>query len=256
MMIRALKAVVLTFFMLFLLPAVLSMGLTFVDVQSGPDAGMSSSHIIPKATNDTEARILIMSARISGLRASVATHSWIVLKRENASSWTRYDVLPWSGNRPQVNTWAPDDTWFGRSPTINADIWGKEAAALIPRIEAAIGVYEIEAGRYRWWPGPNSNTFVEAVLRAVPELAATLPPTSIGKDFRRGPYGGITDSRTGLEVSLSGVLGVKIGWIEGLEVNVLGLVAGLDLRQPALKLPGFGRVGFPGLLDHHNTASS
>jgi hypothetical protein len=25
---------------------------------------------------------------------------------------------------------------------------------------------------------------------------------------------------------------------------VLSLVAGLDLRQPALKLPGFGRIGF------------
>lgn len=41
-----------------------------------------------------------------------------------------------------------------------------------------------------------------------------------------------------------GVLGVKIGWVEGLELNVFGLVAGLDLRRPGVKLPGFGRVGF------------
>jgi hypothetical protein len=40
------------------------------------------------------------------------------------------------------------------------------------------------------------------------------------------------------------VLGVKLGWVEGIEVNVLGLVAGLDLRRPAVKLPGFGRIGF------------
>jgi hypothetical protein len=38
-------------------------------------------------------------------------------------------------------------------------------------------------------------------------------------------------------------LGVKLGWVEGVEVNVLGLVAGLDLRHPALKLPAFGRIG-------------
>jgi hypothetical protein len=131
-----------------------------------------------------------MSARMSGLRASIATHSWILLKRENASSWTRYDVLPWSGSRPQINTSAPEASWFGRSPTVTADIRGEEAEALIPRIEAAIGAYEGEVGEYRWWPGPNSNTFVAAVLRAVPELEATLPPTSIGKDFRRGLYGG------------------------------------------------------------------
>ena len=37
-------------------------------------------------------------------------------------------------------------------------------------------------------------------------------------------------------------LGVIAGWEEGLEVNVLGLVAGIDFRNPALKLPGIGRV--------------
>jgi hypothetical protein len=37
-------------------------------------------------------------------------------------------------------------------------------------------------------------------------------------------------------------LGVSAGGYEGIEVNVLGLVFGLDLRQPALKLPGIGRV--------------
>ena len=36
---------------------------------------------------------------------------------------------------------------------------------------------------------------------------------------------------------------MKLGWVEGVELNVLGLVAGVDLRHPALKIPGFGRVG-------------
>jgi hypothetical protein len=34
-----------------------------------------------------------------------------------------------------------------------------------------------------------------------------------------------------------------VGGVEGIEVNFLGRVAGLDLRHPAVKLPGFGRVG-------------
>ena len=42
-----------------------------------------------------------------------------------------------------------------------------------------------------------------------------------------------------------GLLGVKAGWVEGLEVNFLGLVAGFDFREPALKLPAFGRIGLP-----------
>jgi hypothetical protein len=54
---------------------------------------------------------------------------------------------------------------------------------------------------------------------------------------------GLTDSGTGVEASLWGLLGMKLGWVEGLEANVLGLVAGLDLRHPAMKLPGFGRIG-------------
>ncbi len=83
-----------------------------------------------------------------------------------------------------------------------------------------------------------------SVLRAAPELAATLPPNAIGKDYRPLPYFGLTDSHTGVEASLFGLLGIKLGWIEGVEVNFLGLVAGLDLRHPAVKLPGFGRLGF------------
>ena len=47
------------------------------------------------------------------------------------------------------------------------------------------------------------------------------------------------------------MLGVKLGWVEGIEVNVLGLVAGLDLRNPGVKVPGYGRVG----LDHTATAA-
>jgi hypothetical protein len=77
----------------------------------------------------------------------------------------------------------------------------------------------------------------------VPELKTTLPSNAVGKDFRSRPYAGPTDSGTGVEASLWGVLGVKLGWVEGVEFNFLGLVAGLDLRHPALKLPGFGRLG-------------
>ena len=81
------------------------------------------------------------------------------------------------------------------------------------------------------------------VLRAVPELGVTMPPNAVGRDFRPRPYAGISDSGTGVEASLWGLLGFKLGWVEGIEVNILGLVAGLDLRHPALKLPGFGRLG-------------
>ena len=122
---------------------------------------------------------------------------------------------------------------------------GEEAERIIPKIEAAVQSYAYRHdGDYKIWPGPNSNSFTAAILRAAPELHATLPPNAIGRDFRDSFYAGLTDSRTGIELNLWGYAGVKIGWVEGFEVNLLSLVAGLDVRRPAIKLPGFGRVGF------------
>jgi hypothetical protein len=124
------------------------------------------------------------------------------------------------------------------------DVSGPEAERLIPRIENAVNAYDYaHAGDYRIWPGPNSNSFIAAILRAVPELGVMLPPNAVGRDFRDGLYAGRTDSGTGIEFNLYGYTGVKVGWVEGIEVNLLGLVAGLDLRHPGLKLPGFGRIG-------------
>jgi hypothetical protein len=99
-------------------------------------------------------------------------------------------------------------------------------------------------GDYRAWPGPNSNTFVVAIIAAVPGMRAALPPTAVGKDFpidRR--WFGLTPSRTGIRLNLGGYFGIAIGWVEGVEVNLLSAVAGIDVRRPAIKLPGLGRLG-------------
>ena len=34
-----------------------------------------------------------------------------------------------------------------------------------------------------------------------------------------------------------------MGWIEGLKLELFGGVLGLNIRRPALKLPGVGRLG-------------
>jgi hypothetical protein len=39
------------------------------------------------------------------------------------------------------------------------------------------------------------------------------------------------------------LLGVIVAPEEGLEINVLGLSLGVDVADPALRLPGLGRVG-------------
>jgi hypothetical protein len=239
------RIIVLTLLAIFLVP-VLARAALF-PFAGGPrswrDADWSSTGSLPPAAAQPGARVLILSGRAGGLKGVVAVHTWVVLKRANAADWTRYDVAGW-GSPVKVNNWPADGRWYGTVPTVIADLSGAEAESLIPRIEAAVKSYSYaHDGDYRVWPGPNSNTFVAAVLRAVPEIGVEMPPNAVGRDFRPLPYAGLSDSRTGIEASLWGVIGVKIGWVEGIEVNVLGLVAGLDLRHPAVKVPGFGRIG-------------
>lgn len=211
--------------------------------RSWRDADWSSTGALPPASQFEPARLVIFTGTTGGWKGVLAVHSWIVLKPKNAREWTRYDVVGW-GNPVRTNGWPADGRWFGNMPVAIADVSGAEAEGLIPKVESAVRSYTYShAGDYRIWPGPNSNSFTAAILRAVPELKTALPPNAIGRDFRDGFYAGRTDSGTGFELNLNGYAGIKLGWAEGIEVNLLGLVAGLDLRHPAVKLPGFGRIG-------------
>jgi len=213
--------------------------------RSWRDADWSSAGLLPRTPQDRRARLRVFTGTAGAWKGVFAVHSWIVLKRAGETRWTRYDVVGW-GTPVRTNNWPVDGRWYGNAPTIIADVAGDEAERLIPRVEETVAAYSYgRAGDYRVWPGPNSNSFVAAVLRAVPELGLALPPNAIGRDYRPGFYAGLTDSRTGIELNAGGLVSVKAGWVEGLEVNLLGLVAGLDLRHPGVKLPGYGRLGIP-----------
>lgn len=120
---------------------------------------------------------------------------------------------------------------------------GEGVDELIARVEAAIRSYPYLAS-YHTWPGPNSNTFVAYLGRAVPELRLHMPATAIGKDFIPGGMPvGRSPSGTGVQLSLFGLLGVLAGAEEGLELNVLSLTFAVDVKRPALELPVAGRLG-------------
>ena len=90
----------------------------------------------------------------------------------------------------------------------------------------------------------STRTWFEGIGHAqVPELGLDLPPTAIGKDYLTGS--GLFDrmpSGTGWQISLLGLLGIGAAWEEGVEINVLGLSAGIDFNDLALRLPGVGRL--------------
>jgi hypothetical protein len=60
---------------------------------------------------------------------------------------------------------------------------------------------------------------------------------------RRAVLSGITNRH--VRFASRSYLGLTISWIEGIELNFFGGVLGLDVRRPALKLPGLGRLGLP-----------
>ncbi|HEY4142306.1 MAG TPA: DUF3750 domain-containing protein [Pseudolabrys sp.] len=237
--------VILAIFVLFLAPLLARAALYAAG--NGPrsyrDADWSSTGALPAARQFEPARVIVFTGTTGAWKGVFSVHSWIVFKRAGAVDWTRYDVVGW-GMPVRTNGWPADGRWYGNVPVAIADVSGPEAEKMIPKIEGAVHDYTYaRAGDYRIWPGPNSNSFVATVLRAVPELGVMLPPNAVGRDFRDGFYAGLTDSRTGVELNIYGYAGLKLAWAEGVEFNLLGLVAGLDLRHPAIKLPGFGRIG-------------
>jgi len=203
----------------------------------------------PDPATTPEAVVQVYAARTVGWRGLLAVHTWIAVKPSGAPSYTRYEVMGWGVSRGaaalRVNRTGPDNHWFGSRPELLLDLRGPQVDAIVEKVLAAVAAYPYPDS-YRTWPGPNSNTFTAFVAREVPELRLNLPSTAIGKDYLAGgaPVG-LAPSGTGGQVSVLGLLGITTAWEEGLEINVLGLVFGLDVRRPALKLPAVGRLGIP-----------
>lgn len=243
-MLRLFKLAFLGFVLIYVLPIGLNAALWSVTARENDwrHADWSSAGLLDSAVPGSDAVVLVFSARAGRWRGIFANHSWIVIKPRGTTEYTRFDVMGW-GKPLRVNMRPPDGRWFGSEPVVIARIEGAEAERAIPLIETAVTAYPYATpGVYRAWPGPNSNTFVASVLGAVPNIDGVLPPTAIGKDY---PVDGRWFGRTagGVFLSLGGYAGVRIGWRDGIEINLLGAVAGVDLRRPALKVPAFGRIG-------------
>ncbi len=211
------------------------------------EARWDSAGLAPDPATTPDAVVQVYAARAWGWKGIFAVHTWLIMKREGAARYDRYEVVGWGvrHGRPAVrrDMRAIDGYWAGNLPQIVLDRRGPGVEALIERIETAIETYPYP-DQYRSWPGPNSNTFVAHIARSVPELGVELPPTAIGKDFLAN--GGVfarTPSGTGYQMSLLGLLGLSLGRAEGLELNLLGLTLGIDPLDVAIKLPGVGRIG-------------
>ena len=189
-----------------------------------------------RAPGNDQATVLLITGGLGHPMEKIARHPWFAVRPRGAATWTFWEV---GGG-------GSSDDPFDNSPYVEPVLHGVWRGA---EAERAIACLEREAppwlGKLRYWayPGPNSNTFGDVMLRRC-GLKASLPATSIGKDYRGWFGAGVTSEGTGVQVETP-VLGFRVGLKEGVEVHVIGLSIGVDLWPPAIILPlGAGRLGF------------
>ena len=193
-------------------------------------------HSKAEPPND-QTTVMLVTGTLGGPMEGIARHPWFAVRRVGESDWRIYEVG--GGGAP------PPFTGSSYGNVMVHKIWRGEdadrAAECIERV--APGIENDIDEHYIFYPGPNSNTFGDRVLRAC-KLSAALPSTSVGKDWRGLVGAGITSERTGVQLETP-VIGVKLGLKEGVELHVLGLSIGVDLWPPAIIIPlGPGRIGF------------
>jgi hypothetical protein len=193
------------------------------------------------------ALIQLYAARAYNWRGAMSVHMWFATKAPSAKSYTVYQVLGWNAyygrSVVDIKQGMPDHKWFNHPPWIVGELKGLAAEKAIKDLKQAVKSYPY-ADLYQMWPGPNSNTFIAYVLRRIPNWPVAMPANAIGKDFIAfDRIFAKTPSKTGVQWSLWGLMGVSISSMEGLEINLFGLTYGLDWQHPAIKLPGMGRIG-------------
>ncbi|MFT4710272.1 MAG: hypothetical protein ACI9D0_000074 [Bacteroidia bacterium] len=196
----------------------------------------------------------------------LAEHAWIDIKDGDSDSWRRLEVTD-QASGVEMNSIsevaAVDPKRWKNRVSVLETLTGAEAREAIPILlrlaesEADFGhssyirhsenswsaSYSSPKDRaYRAWPGPNSNTFVTALVEGTPGLHAELHHNSIGKDYPRIFRAGVTSAGWGLEAD-TGYLGLGVGLRQGIEVHFLGFTAGVGFWPPALKVPLIPRLG-------------
>ncbi len=183
------------------------------------------------------ATVALLSGTLLAPMDDIARHPWFAVRKAGEAEWTIYEVGGGGTERDPFHAHSP----YG-NPILHKVWRGAEAERAAECLAREAGPWKSQL-KYRFYPGPNSNTFGDVMLRRC-KLAASLPSTAVGKDWR-GAFGiGLTSERTGVQLETP-ILGFKIGLKEGVEIHVLGLSIGVDLWPPAIILPlGPGRLGF------------
>lgn len=192
--------------------------------------------------------VIVGSAALPRPMGGIARHPWVSLREAGSARWERWEVMCCPNSSPtstvRRTSIEPTSDYGGGGGDVryHAVIRGTRATEIIACVREKAPRYP-HRDDYQAWPGPNSNTFVDWVVRAC-DIGAELPSPSIGKDYRGVIGASWTAGGTGFQID-SYLAGFKLGLTEGVEVHILGMAFGIDLWPPALIVPvGPGRIGF------------
>lgn len=208
---------------------------------SGSSYRQSVTHDRP-LTPAAEARpttVRLYLATLPSVLQAVAVHHWFVVHDVATDGRDRWEV--WQRREAGGESWGhvhrnliPAERPVGGGPArLTAEWHGEEAARLRAQLEQP-EAYPFR-NCYRYWPGPNSNTYAAWNLSRA-GLLHDFDPRGVGKDFL-GAYGvGLERGPAGFCLG-SPLIGLRAGPAAGLELHVLSLTFGVSLRPLALKTP-------------------
>ena len=190
-----------------------------------------------KAPANDKATVMVLTNRLAGPVRRIARHAYIAARPAGESRWTIWECCSPASHKSS-NPFNPS---FGDEVRLHVVVRGSRAERAIECLGPATRQYGSPG--YLPWPGPNSNTYVEAMMRRC-EIHGDLPAQAIGKDFRGWIGVSTTSGGTGIQIETP-IVGLKIGLKEGIEIHIFGLSFGIDLWPPAIIVPvGEGRIGF------------
>lgn len=184
--------------------------------------------------------IAVLSGEMPFVIDQVARHGWIIVHVPGENDFHRFELL---GSGGHSHTSDPFSYFGDAKIALHALIDTSRASEMVSCLDKETTRYNDDHPDYWPIPGPNSNTFVDTLMRRC-DIHVDLPTTAIGKDYR-GPIGiSQTSGGTGVQLE-SWVVGLRIGLKEGVELHFLSLGFGVDVWPPAILVPvNPGRIGF------------
>ncbi|MBU2968560.1 DUF3750 domain-containing protein [Pseudoalteromonas sp. C2R02] len=173
-------------------------------------------------------KVELRSAKIPYL-GLIADHYWFVIitdtKKERWEVWQNPHCCKTSWGHLHLNLLPFDSAVGSGQSRVEYVFSGLKARVLAKTIQHSITEYK-NLFCYRYWPGPNSNTYVQNMLDKA-NIDLCLSATAIGKDF----YGWFDYSKKIKVIRVSTpLLGIKISYQNFYECNILSFTFGIYLN--------------------------